>query len=94
MWTFIAVAVSVRIGFWIATERVWEDALITIRHAENAARGLGLTHHPLQGPPPVHGFTSPISVLIPLAAELVQPGSALNVLRIVSLIAAALTIVV
>jgi hypothetical protein len=93
MWVFIAVAILGRIGFWIVTDRVWEDALITIRHAENAARGDGLTHHPLQGPP-VHGFTSPISVLIPLAAECIHRGSALNVLRIVSLIAAALTIVV
>ncbi|MFO0013553.1 MAG: hypothetical protein ACK553_12470 [Planctomycetota bacterium] len=93
MWCFIGVAIAVRVGFWIATDRVWEDALITIRHAENAARGNGLTHHPLQGPP-VHGFTSPISVLIPLAAECIQQGAALNVLRAVSLIAAALTIVV
>lgn len=93
LWTFIVVAVAVRIGFWIVTDREWEDALITIRHAENAARGDGLTHHPLQGPP-VHGFTSPISVLIPLAAEVVQPGSGLNVLRIVSIIASVLTVVV
>lgn len=91
MWLFVAVAVLVRIGFWIATDRVWEDALITIRHAENAARGQGLTHHPLQGAP-VHGFTSPISVLIPLAAECVRQGSALTVMRLASCIAAALTI--
>jgi hypothetical protein len=93
MWFFIALAILLRIVFWIATERVWEDALITIRHAENAAQDNGLTHHPLQGPP-VHGFTSPISVLIPLAAELAQPGSALTVLRLVSLVAAALTIAI
>ena len=93
LWIFIAIAVLVRIGFWMATDRVWEDALITIRHAENAARGQGLTHHPLQGDP-VHGFTSPISVLIPLAAECFQQGTALTVMRVVSCIAAALTIVV
>jgi hypothetical protein len=91
MWFFIAIAVLVRMAFWIATDRVWEDALITSRHAENAARGQGLTHHPLQGAP-VHGFTSPISVLIPLAAECVQQGSALTVMRVVSCIAAAFTI--
>lgn len=88
---FMFVAVADRVVFWAMTDRVWEDALITVRHAENAARGLGLTHHPGHGEL-VHGFTSPISVLIPLAGELIVPGSGIDVLRISSLLAAALTI--
>jgi len=91
LFLFVLLAVGARVVFWAMTDRVWEDALITVRHAENAARGLGLTHHPGQGPA-VHGFTSPISVLIPLAGELVAPGSGIDVLRLSSLLAAALTI--
>ena len=30
-----------RITFWAVTGRRYEDALITLTHAENAARGLG-----------------------------------------------------
>jgi hypothetical protein len=80
-----AAAVGVRVAFWIVTDRVWEDALITLAHAENAAAGLGLTHH--LGEPPTHGFTSALSVLIPLVGEMVAPGSGLFVLRLVSLVA-------
>lgn len=56
-------SVAIRVFFWIYTQRIWEDTLITVRHAENAAAGLGLTHHTGHGQL-VHGFTSAISVLI------------------------------
>ncbi|NUQ62829.1 MAG: hypothetical protein HUU20_10090 [Pirellulales bacterium] len=88
---FLLLAVGARIAFWAMTDRIWEDSLITVRHAENAARGLGLTHHPGHGQP-VHGFTSPVSVLIPLLGELIVPGSGIDVVRVSSLLAAALTI--
>lgn len=91
LWFAIGVAVALRLVFWGYTERIWEDALITVRHAEWAAAGEGLTHHPAQGAP-IHGFTSPFSVLIPLAGELVWRGSGLLVLRLSSLFAAILTI--
>lgn len=87
----IVAAVLVRALFWLVTQRVWEDALITVTHARNAALGTGLTHHP--GEPVTHGFTSALSVLIPLAGELASPGSGITVLRIVSLVAAAISIV-
>ena len=88
IWIFrvlLVVALVARVGYWIATERVWEDALITVRHAENAAAGHGMTHHPAQGI--VHGFTSPLSVLIPLAGESLVPTSGILVLRVSSLLA-------
>ncbi|MCX5758521.1 MAG: hypothetical protein NTU83_08460, partial [Candidatus Hydrogenedentes bacterium] len=46
-----AVAVVLRLTFSAYTDRVWEDALITILHSENAAAGLGLTHHHVTEPP-------------------------------------------
>ena len=74
-----------RLFFWWYTGRVWEDALITVLHSENFANGLGLTHyHP--GAPPLHGFTSPASVLIPLAADIFHAGWGLSFIKIVSAI--------
>lgn len=58
-------AVVIRFAFWIYTNRLWEDSLITVLHAENLWQGIGLTHLRDDGVP-VHGFTSPISVLVPV----------------------------
>jgi hypothetical protein len=88
---FIGLAVLARLAFWLITDRVWEDALITVTHARNAVAGIGLTHHP--GEPVTHGFTSAVSVLIPLAGEVVVKGSGVFVLRIASILAAVATIV-
>jgi hypothetical protein len=87
----IVIAIAARVGFWLYADRVWEDALITIEHARNALRGIGLTHHPGEGV--VHGFTSAVSVLIPLAAEFLVEGSAMFVMRIASIVASVATIV-
>ena len=80
MGVIVAIALggfAFRLFFWWYTGRVWEDALITVLHSENFANGLGLTHyHP--GSPPLPGFTSPASVLIPLAADVFHPGWGLN----------------
>jgi len=76
-------AVFLRLFFWFYTQRTWEDALITVQHAENAARGLGLTHTPQAGAP-LHGFTSPISVLIPFLGEFLHPGFGLPLLKLLS----------
>ncbi len=84
-------AVIARIVFWVYTRRVWEDALITCLHSENFAKGLGMTHfHP--GEAPLHGFTSPLSVLIPLMADLVRAGLGIPFLKLVSIPAGALTV--
>src|SRR5271165_155402 len=83
IWALALVACVLRLFFWYYTGRTWEDALITVLHSENAVSGLGLTHdHP--GQPPVHGFTSPLSVLIPLAGDLVHVGWGLLLLKLVS----------
>jgi len=88
---WIAVALFVRVTFVAYTGRVWEDALITVAHARNAVEGLGLTHH--SGEPVTQGFTSALSVLIPLLGEVVGAGWGVTAIRIVSLAAAAVTIV-
>ncbi len=90
IFAFAAFAVAIRLFFWYYTRRTWEDALISTQHAENAARGLGLTHVP--GGPHVHGFTTPVSVLVPLLAELVHPGFGLSSMKVVSAICGGLSV--
>lgn len=87
----IGLAILARVAFWMITDRTWEDALITVTHARNAVAGIGLTHHP--GEPVTHGFTSALSVLIPLAGEAVASGSGIFVLRVASILAAIATVV-
>jgi hypothetical protein len=83
-------AVAIRLFFWFYTRRTWEDALITVQHAENAARGLGLNHAPYG--PRVHGFTSALSVLIPLAGEFVHHGLGLPLLKFVSAVCGGISV--
>ncbi|MCW6036943.1 hypothetical protein K4A83_11805 [Spirulina subsalsa FACHB-351] len=87
----IFLAISVRLTFWIYTDRTWEDALITTTHAMSAAEGIGLTHH--AGEPPIHGFTSVLSVLIPLVAEVTVSGSGIFFLKLCSVIASVFTLI-
>src|ERR1017187_5252659 len=87
----MVLAVALRLCFWGYTGRTWEDALITVQHSENAARGLGLTHVQEDGRP-LHGFTSPLSVLIPLAGDLLSPGFGLILIRIVSALLGAVSV--
>lgn len=84
-------AMVVRIIFWAYTQRYWEDALITCLHSENFASGLGMTHY-RPGEPPLHGFTSPFSVLVPLIGDLMKVGFGVDFLKLVSIPAAALTV--
>lgn len=67
------------------TDRRFEDGLITITHSRNAAEGLGLTHHPGEGR--VHGYTSALSVLIPVPGELIGEGGGFTPIRLASLVA-------
>ena len=87
----IVAALGSRMVFWLVTDRVWEDALITVTHARNAVLGIGLTHHP--GEPLTHGFTSALSVLVPLLGEGTIEGSGVVVLRVVSLLASVASLV-
>lgn len=87
----IAVGLIARIVTWVVADRRLDDALITIKHAKNVADGVGLDHHLGEGP--VHGFTSVLSVLVPLPGELIAEGGGLLVIRLVSLLAFVLTAV-
>ncbi len=87
---WIVAALFVRVAFVAYTGRVWEDALITVAHARSAVEGSGLTHH--LGEPITHGFTSALSVLIPLLGEAIDPGSGITAMRVGSLVAAMATI--
>lgn len=84
-------AILVRAVFWLCVDRYWEDALITCLHSENLVSGFGMTHV-RPGEPPLHGFTSPLSVLVPLVGDLMRVGFGLSFIKIVSMPAAALTV--
>ncbi len=84
LFVLIVFAVLIRLFYWGYTGRTWEDALITVLHSENFVHGLGLTHAVPPGEPPLHGFTSPLSVLIPLMGDLVHAGFGLNFLKFIS----------
>ena len=86
-----SLGVGLRLAFWALTGRIWEDALITAAHARNAVAGLGLTHHP--GEPPTQGFSSALSVLIPLVGEAISRDGGLVAMRLASLIALVVAIV-
>jgi hypothetical protein len=88
----IVTGLCARILYWAVADRRLDDALITIKHAKNVADGVGLTHHLGEGDP-VHGFTSALSVLIPLPGELIAEGGGLLAIRLVSLAAFVLAVV-
>jgi hypothetical protein len=50
------------LGYALYTGHVWEDYFITFRYSRNLALGNGLVFEPGER---VHGFTSPINVLVP-----------------------------
>jgi len=92
LWALLiaVLAMGIRVFFWSYTGRVWEDTLITVLHSENCAQGLGLTHH--AGEPRVHGFTSPLSVLVPLMADVVHVGWGIPFIKLVSIFCGALSV--
>jgi hypothetical protein len=79
-------------GVYLAvTNHVWEDYFITFRHSRNLAEGSGLV---FQVGERVHGFTSPLGVLLPagfhwLFGNLESYAPALNAFRALSLAALA-----
>ena len=91
LFVFIAGALIARIAFWAISNRMFEDGLTTITHARNVPLGLGLVHHPGEGH--VHGFTSAIGVLIPLAGELIHEGSGMLAMRLASLVAVCVALI-
>src|SRR6266550_1150048 len=88
---FVTAAVLARRLFWLTSNRMFEDGLTTITHSRNVPLGLGLVHHAGEGN--VHGFTSALGVLIPLAGELIHQGSGMFAMRIASLVAVGIALV-
>jgi hypothetical protein len=85
------VALSARVFFWAYTGRTWEDALITLRPAVNLLRGQGLTYNVGEGH--VYSYTSAVSVLVPIAGEALHRGAGLLALRLASLVAVVVALV-
>ncbi len=88
---FMAAAVAARVAFWVISNRMFEDGLTTITHARNVPLGLGLVHHAGEGH--VHGFTSAIGVLIPLAGEVIHEGAGMLAVRVASLVAVCVALI-
>jgi hypothetical protein len=80
---FIVVGLIARIAFWAITDRKLDDALITIKFDKNLADGFGLVHNLGEGH--VQGFTSALSVLVPLPGELIYHGGGFVFIRLASL---------
>src|SRR4051812_22009916 len=59
---FAVVASTLAVVYAIYTQHVWEDFFITFRHSRNLVEGRGLVFTPGER---VHGFTSPLGVLLP-----------------------------
>ena len=86
------IAVALRLFYWVYTGRSWEDAYISVLHSENLVSGLGMTHYLGEGEPPLHGFTSPLSVLVPLIGDLFKVGFGISFLKLVSALTAPLVV--
>ncbi|MEM7247291.1 MAG: hypothetical protein AAF533_18255 [Acidobacteriota bacterium] len=91
--TVFLAATLVPLAFALFTQQVWEDYFITFRHSRNWALGQGLVHQPGET---IHGFTSPLNVLIPAIFDKLfgVPESYLPALwayRLVSILAFALS---
>jgi hypothetical protein len=61
-WIFAACACLIPIGYACYTHHIWEDYFITFRYSQNLCDGHGLAFNPGER---VHGFTSPLGVLLP-----------------------------
>jgi hypothetical protein len=88
---FIVLGVIARIVFWAATDRKLDDAVITIKFDKNLADGFGLVHNFGEGH--VQGFTSALSVLVPVPGELIYHGGGFLLIRLVSVACFALAAV-
>ena len=86
-----SLGVIARIVFWAATDRKLDDALITIKFDKNLADGFGLVHNLGEGH--VQGFTSALSVLVPMPGELIYHGGGFLLIRLASVACFALAAV-
>jgi hypothetical protein len=88
---FVVLGVIARIVFWAATDRKLDDAMITIKFDKNLADGFGLVHNFGEGH--VQGFTSALSVLVPMPGELIYHGGGFLFIRLASVACFALAAV-
>src|SRR5579885_3130425 len=58
----VLLGIGVPLAYVFCTRQIWEDYFITFRHGQNLCEGKGLVYNPGER---VHGFTSPIGVLLP-----------------------------
>lgn len=65
---FAVVASTLAVVYAIYTRHIWEDFFITFQHSRNLVEGRGLVFTPGER---VHGFTSPLGVLLPALCYLV-----------------------
>lgn len=70
VWLAVVALLIVIVGFALYSGQVWEDFLITFRQSKHLANGNGLVFQPGER---VHGFTSPLNVLIPAIAFWLYP---------------------
>jgi hypothetical protein len=82
----VAVGMGAPLAYTLFTRHTWEDFYITYRFSRNLCAGQGLVYEPGRH---VHGFTSPLGVLLPaLAFELTgRDDMALDLFRAVSIAA-------
>lgn len=64
----IVLGIAVPLAYVLYTKQIWEDYFITFRHGRNLCEGKGLVYNEGER---VHGFTSPIGVLLPVLGYLV-----------------------
>jgi hypothetical protein len=57
------------VGYALVTGHLWEDFFITFKFSRNLAEGYGLVYEPGVR---IHGFTSPLGVLLPALAHLLS----------------------
>jgi len=85
---FIFFSILVPLLYSLYTNNAWEDFFITFRHSKNLVEGNGLVYNPGER---VHGFTSPIGVLLLAFCYLVTGKTsylaALWLFRVMSLVA-------
>jgi hypothetical protein len=85
---FMAAMMLMPLAYVCYTGQIWEDYFITFRYSQNLCDGLGAVYNPGER---VHGFTSPLGMLLPALAYLATGRSsypaALWAFRLISVIA-------
>ena len=75
LWGGAALAAVTALFYCLFTQQVWEDYFITFKFSQNLAAGKGLVYYEGER---VHGFTSPLGVLLPALCQWVTGGADLR----------------